>query len=89
MLIEIIGVNTLKKKRIEVKKMYDLSDEEVEYFVFEGNITQSIYNPDKEVIRIYLKNGEIEPFGRTTKNINMGLLTGINSKKFICYPNSM
>lgn len=79
----------IEKKRIEVKKMYDLSDEEVEYFVFEGNITQSIYNPDKEVIRIYLKNGEIEPFGRTTKNINMGLLTGINSKKFICYPNSM
>lgn len=79
----------INKKRLQVKNMYNLTDEEVEYFVFEGNITQSIYNPDKEIIRIFLKNGEIEPFGRTTKNINMGLLTGINSKKFICYPNSM
>ncbi len=79
----------INKKRLDVKEMYQLSDEEVQYFVFEGKITQSIYNPDKEIIRIYLKNGEIEPFGRTTKNINMGLLTGINSKKFICYPNSM
>lgn len=79
----------INKKSSDVKKMYQLTDDEVEYFVFEGNITQSIYNPDKEIIRIYLKNGEIEPFGRTTKNINMGLLTGINSKKFICYPNSM
>ena len=79
----------IAEKRLHVKTMYNLSDEEVEYFVFEGNISQSIYNPDKEIIRIYLKNGDIEPFGRTTKNINMGLLTGINSKKFICYPNSM
>ncbi|MGB1295245.1 MAG: HD domain-containing protein [Flavobacteriales bacterium] len=77
------------KKRKEVKEMYQLPNEDIDYFVFENEISQSIYNPDSDIIRIYLKNGEVEPFGAKTEHINFGLLTGINSKKFICYPNSI
>ncbi|MGB0883173.1 MAG: HD domain-containing protein [Flavobacteriales bacterium] len=76
-------------RKAELTKTIKASGADLEYYLFEGQLNQSIYDPQKDIIRMALKNGDLEPFGQSSKNINMGLLTGFNSKNYLCFSNSL
>ncbi len=68
------------------KKTYGLSDEEVEYFIYTNNLSNSAYNQHKQNINILLKNGEIIELGKASDNLNISALAEPVEKFFLCYP---
>jgi HD superfamily phosphohydrolase len=72
--IENLEQHLLEKWKIQKKYLH--------YFLFEKEINQNIYNPNKDIIRMSQKNGEIIPFG--TSQENKELFRPNNTKKCLC-----
>jgi len=80
---ELDRINGLKN---QVKKAYSISDEEVDYIVFDSTITNNAYNAKKDVINIKYKNGDILNITDASDNFNIQSLTEPVKKYFVCYP---
>ncbi|MCT4665270.1 MAG: HD domain-containing protein [Flavobacteriales bacterium] len=74
----------LDKTKSRILEKYQIEESDLHYFFMEGDINQSIYNKEKEIIRMYQKDGSIVPFGETTENINMKILNTSTTKKYVC-----
>ena len=79
-----------KIKYLELKekysKQYDLSDKEVEYFVFKGKIKNEAYSKSSEPIRILKKDKTIETVVEASDQMHLKALSKTVTKYFICYP---
>ena len=76
-------INGLRKL---VKETYSISDEEVNYIVFDSAITNNAYNAKEDVINIKYKNGDILNITDASDNFNIQSLTEPVKKYFVCYP---
>lgn len=79
-----------KIKYLELKekysKQYNLSDKEVEYFVFKGKIKNEAYSKSSEPIRILKKDKTIETVVEASDQMHLKALSKTVTKYFICYP---
>lgn len=81
--------NDLKIKKInQMKKKYDLSEEEVSYFIFSGTISNQAYNEEKP-IKILNKKGKLRDIAKASDQLNLQALSKPVIKHFICYPKKM
>lgn len=79
-----------KIKYLELKekysKQYNLSDKEIEYFVFKGKIKNEAYSKSSEPIRILKKDKTIETVVEASDQMHIKALSKTVTKYFICYP---
>jgi HD superfamily phosphohydrolase len=76
-------VNDLKKK---VRAKYNLSNSEVDYFVFSHNVSNDAYRPDKIRINILDKNGKLADITTASDQAYIAALQKTVKKYFLCYP---
>ena len=69
-----------------IKKKYQLTDKEVEYFVFQCSIINNAYNPKMDKINILLKNGEMRDIKEAADTLNISALSTPVKKWFLCFP---
>jgi len=69
-----------------VRSMYQLKEDEVNYFVYSDVLTNKAYNQDKQNINMLMKNGEIIDLTKASDNLNISALAQPVEKYFICYP---
>ena len=79
-----------KTKWLDLKekyaKQYNLSDKDVEYFVFKGKIKNEAYSKSSEPIRILKKDKTIETVVEASDQMHLKALSKTVTKYFICYP---
>lgn len=75
---------TLEKEII--RKRFDLSENELEYFVYNEKLTNNAYNKKKEKINILMKNGAIIDISQASDNLNINALAQPVEKYCLCYP---
>lgn len=63
-----------------------LKEEYLKYFVFEGQMSNRGYNPDKEGIKLLTKNGRVVDIRKTAEELNLEALAQVTTKYYICYP---
>lgn len=74
-------------KHIEsLKKEYNISDYEAQYFVFSGSISNQAYEHGTQDINILYKSGKIVDIVKASDQLNLKALTKPVTKYFICYP---
>ncbi|MCB0819439.1 MAG: HD domain-containing protein [Bacteroidetes bacterium] len=65
------------------------SEEETDYFVFGGQITNSAYNTGEEKINILMKNGEVMDIREASDQMRLSVLSESVRKYFYCYPKEL
>jgi HD superfamily phosphohydrolase len=76
----------LNLKKQECAERFNLSNEEVDYFVFEGIINNNAYNPEIGNIYILTKNHVLQDVALASDGLNVEALTRNVKKYFLCYP---
>ncbi|MGJ5640811.1 HD domain-containing protein [Formosa sp. S-31] len=86
----------LKKKKIKKELLhshisalttkYNISEDEAEYFVFTGEISNQAYQQKGQHINILHKSGKIEDIVKASDQLNLKALSKPVTKYFICYP---
>ncbi|MCF7568672.1 HD domain-containing protein [Sabulilitoribacter arenilitoris] len=65
---------------------YNISEEEAEYFVFTGSISNQAYQLKHQNINILHKSGKIEDIVKASDQLNLKALSKPVTKYYICYP---
>ncbi|MEZ4855943.1 MAG: HD domain-containing protein [Gelidibacter sp.] len=81
----------IKKDQLKIHKQnlidkYKINDEDANYFVFMGNISNQAYQLDSQNINILLKNGKIQDIVKASDQLNLKALSKPVTKYYICYP---
>ena len=72
--------------RKKVQKKLDLSDDEVEYFVYSNTLKNNAYNDSKENINLLMKDGSVMDVSKASDNLNISALSSPVEKYFLSYP---
>ncbi|KAF9657732.1 HD domain-containing protein [Tenacibaculum mesophilum] len=75
----------IEKRRRKLRKFVDLSEQELEYFVFSNEIKHQAYNT-KKPIKIYTKKGKLKDIAKASDQLNLKALTKPVVKYYLCYP---
>jgi len=73
----------------KVKNKFNLTDEEIIYMVFKGEVHNQAYSTEKEQINILYRNGEIKDIANASDNLSIEALSKSVKKYFICYPKNL
>lgn len=76
-------INDIKTK---VKSNLNLTETEVNYFVFNGEIYNQAYDSTKNSIKILFKKGEIKDIIAASDHLNIQSLSSPVYKYYMCYP---
>ena len=76
----------LSQHRESLMKLYNLSEEEANYFVFTGEISNVGYHQSKQNIKILYKNGKVSDISKAPDQLNLRALSKPVTKYYICYP---
>ena len=76
----------LKRHHQKVQEQHNLSSEEADYFVFDGEISNLAYKKEEEKIYILYKNGKITDVVKASDHFNLKSLSKPVIKYYICYP---
>ena len=68
------------------KQHFNLSDDEVVFFVYSDILSNNAYNQNKQNINMLMKNGEIIDLSKASDNLNISALASPVEKFFLCYP---
>lgn len=71
--------------KARVKREFDLSDEEMTYFVYDKQISNQAYFTNKPIL-IYTKNGELKDIAAASDQLNVQALAQPVTKHYLCYP---
>ena len=81
-----IKANSLKKRTEALMDEYKITEEEAEYFVFKGDISNQAYQLNTKQINILHKSGKIEDIVKASDQLNLKALSKPVTKYYICYP---
>lgn len=70
----------------KIQKKFNLSEEEVDYFVFQDSTSNYTYIPGIDKIKMLLKNGSVMDITEASDQLNINLLSKPTVKYFLCYP---
>lgn len=76
----------INEKREQVKVDYKLMEEDVDYFVFTGELRNRAYDHTKENINILTKNGKLTDVAKASDHLNLKALSKTVTKYYVCYP---
>ena len=79
-------IETIRKK---VKKKLQVNDRELDFLVYHGTVENKAYDPDKEVISILYKNGELKDIITASDSSSIGALSMTVRKYYLCYPKKL
>ncbi|MBZ9626777.1 HD domain-containing protein [Psychroflexus sp. CAK57W] len=85
---EPINPSKLEEYLKKVQQSFNISEAEANYFVFDGSTSNLAYQPDKEHINMWFKNGEIKDVSSASDQLNLKALSKTVIKYYICYPKS-
>ena len=69
------------------KQHYNITKEEIEYFIFSDKISNNTYNIEKSNINILMKNADVIDITSASGQFNIDALKKTINKYFLCYPN--
>lgn len=69
-----------------VRNQFDLSGNDVDFFVYSDVLSNNAYNQHKQNINMLMKNGEIIDLSKASDNLNISALANPVEKYFLCYP---
>jgi HD superfamily phosphohydrolase len=72
--------------RQAVKQLYQLQEEDVDYLVHAGTISNFAYSSEDEQIQILYKNGELVDIATASDMLDMAVLSKTVRKYFLYYP---
>lgn len=86
-----ISTEAFSPDRIALEKelarnQFDLSGNEVDFFVYSDILSNNAYNQNKQNINMLMKNGEIVDLSKASDNLNISALASPVEKFFLCYP---
>jgi uncharacterized protein len=70
-------------------KKYNLTKDEIPYYVFTGAVQNKAYSSDNIRINILFKNGQVMDIAEAADLFNISVLAHPVKKYFICYPKSI
>ncbi|OAQ38912.1 phosphohydrolase [Pedobacter psychrophilus] len=73
-----------QKKKTVIEKL-NISEDEVNYFVFTGTINNMAYKTGNGSINILMKNGDLKDIAVVSDNANLEALSKIVTKNIFCY----
>ena len=76
----------IQQEKEFVSKQFDLSQDEVDFFVYSDILRNNAYNEKKQNINMLMKNGEIIDLSKASDNLNISALANPVEKYFLCYP---
>lgn len=79
------GEDKIKMYRKKLKSYYNLSDEEVEYFVFSDYAENSAYSSTDNKINILFKNGKTVDIAEASDILNIDVLSKNVIKYYLCF----
>lgn len=68
------------------KNKFNLTDSEVDYFVFKSSVSNQAYNAEESGIKILLKTEEVIDVAEASDHLNLKALSKPVKKYFVCYP---
>ncbi len=82
---------SFKKTKIDkikkaVRDQLHLKDNEVDYFVFTGNVENDAYRGDKISINILFKDGSVVDIAKASDQLNIAVLEKTVKKYYLCCP---
>jgi len=76
----------IQQEKEVVSKQFELSKDEVDFFVYSDVLSNNAYNEKKQNINMLMKNGEIIDLSKASDNLNISALANPVEKYFLCYP---
>ena len=76
----------IQQEKEFVSKQFELSIDEVDFFVYSDILRNNAYNEKKQNINMLMKNGEIIDLSKASDNLNISALANPVEKYFLCYP---
>ena len=76
-------IKALRERAIE---KLNVSEKEINYFVFTDSITNNAYNIDDDRINILLKTGKLKDIIEASDMLNISMLSKTIKKYYLCYP---
>lgn len=83
---EKIDTEKVEKMKAELMKIYDISEKETDYFVFNGKIKNQAYNKSGEPIHILKKDRTVKEVAEASDQLNLKALSKPVTKYYICFP---
>ncbi len=74
------------EKRKQVQADYQLLDDDVDYFIFTGELQNRAYDHTKQNIHILTKNGKLTDVAKASDHLNLKALSKTVTKYYVCYP---
>ena len=76
----------VEEMKAKVQQKLKLTDDEVEYFVFQDSIVNNAYNAKKDKINILLKNNTISDIAEAADTLSITAISKPVKKWFLCFP---
>lgn len=76
----------MDKIKAAVKKQYAYRDEELDYFVFTDSITNNLFSPATDKIKILYKNEDIAEIDKASDLLYLREISKDVTRYFLCYP---
>lgn len=81
-----LSENKLQEHKDRVVETFSITEEEADYFVFSGEISNQAYHETKQTISILYKNGKVEDVVKASDQLNLKALSKPVTKYYMCYP---
>jgi len=81
-----IEENKVAEKEQWVKANFCIQDNELDYFVFSGEISNMAYNQKRQNINILRKNEKLTDVAKASDHLNLKALSKTVTKYYVCYP---
>lgn len=83
-----INIEDMKIHKKQLMERFNIGNEEADYFVFIGQISNQAYELNSPNINILLKTGKIKDIVKASDQLNLKALSQPVTKYYICYPKS-
>ena len=80
------SVDQIRDLKKEVKEIFNFTEAELSYFVYNGEISNQAYDSTQNNIKILFKNGEIKDITEASDHLNIQALSKPVYKYYMCYP---
>ena len=84
-----INAGKLQKHALALQNKYAITEEEANYFVFSGEISNVAYSSNNDKIHILHRNGKISDVAKASDQLNLVALSAEVTKYYICYPKTI
>lgn len=79
----------IEKLKDLTSRTFNLSDDEVDYFVYTDMTGNYAYHTDADNILILYKDGEVKDIASASDQLNISVLSSAVIKHFLCYPKEL